>query len=368
MNSRERVLTILQGRQPDKVPWLGDLDYWVTALVGRGQKPQGFQRSPAYIDWHLDLGVGFYLQGYFPFKTIIENCDVKEWREGDNRYRQIVTPKGTLRECWQWMPDDFTEGPTEHLVKSVADLPAYQFVHVNTRYEPDYDFARERLAQLKQTGAGVMLAYLPKSPLMQMVALDVGIIAVVEMISDDTDLFAETIAVVKESHDRAARIAVDSPAEVLMIPENLSSEVVGPALFEQYLRPYQSEWAAAIREAGKFSCIHLDGTLKGLLRQECTVGLSFIEAMTPVPAGDLAVEDWAGFTGKTDTLYWGGLPGILFTPLVSDAQFDAHVKHVLSVMRREPRYVLGVADQVPPSGLESRVRRVAELVEEFGRY
>jgi len=30
--------------------------------------------------------------------------------------------------------------------------------------------------------------------------------------------------------------------------------------------------------------------------------------------------------------------------------------------------VLGVADQVPPSGLESRVRRVRELVEEGGAY
>ena len=37
-------------------------------------------------------------------------------------------------------------------------------------------------------------------------------------------------------------------------------------------------------------------------------------------------------------------------------------------MRREPRYVLGVADQVPPDGLESRVRRVAEIVDEYGFY
>jgi hypothetical protein len=34
-------------------------------------------------------------------------------------------------------------------------------------------------------------------------------------------------------------------------------------------------------------------------------------------------------------------------------------------MRTEPRYVLGVADQVPPTGLESRGRRVRELVEEY---
>ncbi len=37
-------------------------------------------------------------------------------------------------------------------------------------------------------------------------------------------------------------------------------------------------------------------------------------------------------------------------------------------MISQPRYVLGVADQVPPDGLEQRVRRVAELVGEYGRY
>jgi hypothetical protein len=368
LTSRERVLAILNGQQPDRVPWLGDLDYWATALVGRGQKPQGFQKSPEYIDWHIELGVGFYLQGYFPFKTLVENCEVEEWKEGIRRYRRITTPAGTLRECWQWMPDDFTEGSVEHLVKSVSDLPAYQHLHANTRYEPDYDFARQRGELLRQTGAGVMLAYLPKSPLMQLVALDAGIMAVVEMMSDDEGLFAETLGVVKASHDRAARVAVESPAEVLMMPENLSSEVVGPALFEQFMRPYQTEWAAAIQATGKFSCIHLDGTLKGLLKQECSVGLSFIEAMTPAPVGDLAVADWAGFCGNPDTVLWGGIPGGYFTALVDDAEFERHIRQVLSVMRQSPRYVLGVGDQVPPGALASRVRRVGELVEEYGAY
>ena len=54
--------------------------------------------------------------------------------------------------------------------------------------------------------------------------------------------------------------------------------------------------------------------------------------------------------------------------LVSNDEFDTHVRRVLDVMRSEPRYVLGVADQVPPDGLEHRVRRVSELVEEYGAY
>jgi hypothetical protein len=59
---------------------------------------------------------------------------------------------------------------------------------------------------------------------------------------------------------------------------------------------------------------------------------------------------------------------LYFTDLVDEAEFDRLVIDVLAVMRRQPRYVLGVADQVPPGGLRRRVARVAELVEKYGKY
>ena len=98
------------------------------------------------------------------------------------------------------------------------------------------------------------------------------------------------------------------------------------------------------------------------------MGLSFIEAMTPAPVGDLAIEEWPAWRGDSDTIFWGGIPGVYFTDLVDEAEFERHVKQVLAVMRTEPRYVLGVADQVPPDGLVRRVKRVRELVDAFGRY
>ena len=71
MTPRERILTILKGSGPDQVPWFGDLDYWATAKIARKEKPEDFKLSRAYIDWHRELGVGFYLQGHFPFQGII---------------------------------------------------------------------------------------------------------------------------------------------------------------------------------------------------------------------------------------------------------------------------------------------------------
>ncbi len=366
MTLRERVITVLRGRRPDAVPWFGDLDYWATSLISRGMRPTDFKTGDSYIQWHRELGVGFYLQGYFPFRTIIENCEVKEWRNGLDRFRKVETPQGVLRECWRWFPNSYAEAPAEHLIKSAADLAAYRYLHQNTRYEPDYELAEKRRRQVGEMG--IVLCYLPKSPLMQMVALDAGIMTVTEISADAPAELDETIAVVRESHDRASSLALNSPAEVLMIPENLSSEVVGRRLYERYVRDYHETWTRKIHGAGKYSCIHLDGTLRGLLREVCSAGFTFIEAMTPAPVGDLEVGEWAAWSGNSKTILWGGLPGIYFTDKVTDAEFDRHVIAVLGVMRREPRYVLGVADQVPPDGLESRVKRVSRLVEEYGLY
>jgi hypothetical protein len=108
--------------------------------------------------------------------------------------------------------------------------------------------------------------------------------------------------------------------------------------------------------------------MKGLLRETCSRGLTFIEALTPAPVGDLDIEIWAEWSGNSHTVLWGGIPGVYFTGLVSEEEFDCHIKRVLGVMRSVPRYVLGVADQVPPDALERRVRRVRELVERFGVY
>jgi hypothetical protein len=188
---RERLLTLLAGGTPDRVPWFGDLDYWATSLIVRGLKPKDFKEGDAYIEWHRALGVGFYLQGSFPFRTAIENCLVSEWREGLARRRRIETPHGVLTETWTWLPESFSEAPTEHLVKTVADLKAYRHVSENTRYEPDYAFAELRRRQVG--GTGVVLCYLPRSPFMQMVAIDAGIMAVAGIFADDPDELAGTL-------------------------------------------------------------------------------------------------------------------------------------------------------------------------------
>lgn len=366
MSTRERLLNILSGKQPDQVPWFGDLDYWANSLIKRGLKPENFILSDDYIRWHRDLGVGFYLQGYFPYSQIYSNCKVSEWYTGNRHYREISTPSGSVRECWEFIPTSFSEGPVEHFLKSGADIPVMNYIYKNMRFEPDYDIAIRRRHQVGEQG--VVLCYLPKSPFMHLMALEAGIEAVTMTALTMTDEFQDLLETMKNAFDQAAAIAVGSPAEVLMIPENLSSEMVGPDFFKMYMFDYQKKWTTRIREAGKFSFIHIDGTLRGLLEYESQVGFDVLEALTPYPVGDLNFEDIEVMAGGSGCILWGGIPGSYFTDCVDDEEFERHIKHLLSIMVRKPRFVLGVADQVPPDGLERRVRRVSELVSEYGRY
>jgi uroporphyrinogen-III decarboxylase len=366
MTPRARIMAILKGEQPDQVPWFGDLDYWANSLIKRGLKPEGFILSDDYIRWHRELGVGFYLQGYFPYKQTFDNCHVSEWNEGPRHYKEISTPVGSVRECWEYVPTSFSEAPVEHFMKTESDIPVMKYIYENTRFEPDYHIAHLRKQQVGDQG--VVLCYLPKSPFMHLLALEAGVMAVTMAAMTTPDEFKDLLDTMRNAFDQAAQIAVDSPAEVLMIPENLSSEMVGPELFALYMLDYQKEWSKKIREAGKYSFIHMDGTLEGLLRQESSVGFSVLEAITPYPVGDLNIEAIAGITGNSESIVWGGIPGSYFTHCVSEEEFEKHVQHLLTIMVTEPRFVLGVADQVPPDGLESRVKRVSELVNAFGRY
>ena len=157
-----------------------------------------------------------------------------------------------------------------------------------------------------------------------MLVLDSDIMAVTFMETNEPDEFMETLNVMKKSFDKAARISVNCPADALMIPENLSSEMVGPRYFEKYMRSYQQEWIKEIKNADKYSFIHMDGTLRGLLKQEASTGFNVIEAMTPKPVGDLNINDWAKTADNKNTILWGGIPGSYFTPNVDDQEFDRH--------------------------------------------
>jgi uroporphyrinogen-III decarboxylase len=364
MTNRERVLKLLNHTAPDRVPWFGDLDYWYSAAQTAGQLPPEYL-GDGYFQLNRDLGVGFYLQGFFPFTQHNPDISFTETLDGERQIRTMHTPAGELTEIQQYLPTSSSWGYVKHFVETAADLPAFKCYLESLEFSPAYAEIERRRRIIGDNG--VVLVYTPRSPFMQMGTTYVGFINLVYLLADARQEMAELLDLLESKYDRAAEITVASAADCIMIPENLSGEMVGERFYKRFLRPYESKWIQRIRQAGKFSFIHMDGTLKGLLKHVAETGFDVIEAVTPLPSGDMSLSQAAAeITG--DTILWGGLPGIVFTPNFGEDAFVAHVKDMLEIMRRKPAYVLGVADQVPPDGILERVGKVAALCDEFGRY
>jgi hypothetical protein len=364
MNERERVFAVLNGQKPDRIPWFADLDYWIAYLNTEDRMPGKYKNPQGVYQLSRDLGAGFYLQGYFPFHEIHDYEEKIEIR-GNQRMTRAVTPYGEIQQVEAWLPISYCWSWPERYVKNWRDLKPLRYLFEHTYYEPDYQLAAERYDNIGDNG--IVLCYLPRSPFMMTCVLLASIEAVSFALADAHEEFDETMESMTRNLDAAAELAVHSPAECQMIPDNISSEMVGKKLYARYVRPFHERWVRRIREAGKISCVHVDGTLKGLVREISGAGFDFIEAMTPYPVGDLAVEDWQDWVNEK-VVMWGGIPGGYFTDLISDADFDAFVIRLLKTMTSEPRYVLGVADQVSPCSRWERIARVRRLVDQYGEY
>ena len=142
MTNRDRILTILSRGTPDRVPWFGDLDYWYHAAIQKQTLKERYH-GDGYFKLNRDLGVGFYLQGFFPF---VQNSDVSfsEKTINGQRIKTMITPKGDLHEITQYLPTSYSSGYVKHFVETVDDLPAFKHYLFSLHFTPAYDEAIRR--------------------------------------------------------------------------------------------------------------------------------------------------------------------------------------------------------------------------------
>lgn len=368
MTERQRILSILRREQPDQLPWCADLAYWIEGLRIDGRYPPQYENTECdngLQKLHRDLGAGFYLQGYEPFTAQPQGYEEIVERNGRTQIRRLRSSTRELTEISEFSRISYSWGITKHLVENADDLKVYCDMLEQTRFATDYVLADQRYRTVKDNG--VVLCYTPKSPLMRLIALESGVENFTYMLLDEESTILDCLQRMEKKFDEAAALAVASPAECIMIPENITSECVKP--FYPLMEGYHRKWTAKIRNAGKYSFVHQDGTVRGLIGElSKRSGFDVIEAVTPKPVGDVDLEE-ARELVNPDTIIWGGIPGGFFREdSVSDTEFEDHVRRCIQIMTQSPRYVLGVADQVVPGSSQRRIQKVRELVDHWGKY
>ena len=366
-NKRQAVLDILNGDVPEFVPWFADLDYWIPYLRLNGLLMPDEECALGKIALSKNVGAGYYLQGIMPINITYNHHVHVEKLERINGQKnlEIRTKYGILCERESFNTDSYTWNITKHMVKTADDLKSLINLYENIVYSQNYD-ALAGIAEMIGDN-GFTVAYFPKSPLSEMLTRRADMESMIYLMEDEPELFQDLMKIVFEKHIEAAEMIASSPCDMIMFPENITSEVISPENYILYIEPYIKKCLNFAKNTKKITLIHMDGSLKGLLSLVAKTGIDIIEAVTPYPAGALTLEQIRCEAGE-DVILWGGLPGIYFSKYTSDVNFEKHVRIAIDFARSDRRFILGVADQVPPYTSRDRVCLVNELVLKYGRY
>lgn len=373
MTERERLLAVYRGETPDRVPFFLDISHW---FYHKHKLP--FDLSVPHlepewelIEYHKRVGAGFYvpnLNSYFDasFPDDVVATTTKEMTPaGPEITWRIETPIGVIERKRVWEERSYSWNVSKWGIDTAQDLRVLGYAMSRMRWTPAWDRYYPWVEALGDLG----VVYMPigYSAMGHLLAYWMGIEKTIYATMDMPDVLHEVVDEINDNLLNCVDMVCQGPAEVIFMGDNFSGDVQPPHFFKEWSEPYYVEVLRRIRAAGKYSAVHIDGRLKGILKAFAELGASCADAVTPTPMGDLTPAQCREKAGP-DMVLSGGVAPNLWLADVSDEEFTQAVLDWLEIRKLSPFIVANAGDQVPPNALEYRIEMMRELVEKYGKF
>ena len=373
MTLRERILAVYRGETPDTVPYMLDLSHWFYESRKLPWDLSLAYEEPEYalIDCHRQLGAGFYMPnlGSF-FEASFEDgvrAETEKRQVGDTPEIawRLGTSRGTIERARIWDERTYAWGVSRWGIRDENDLRVFAEAMSQRRFAPRWDRYRLWLDYVGDTG----VVYLTPgySAMGHLLNYWMGIERTMYAVADWPELIQEVVDAVNGNNLDLIDLLCESPAEIIMMGDNFSSDIQPPHFFEQWSKPYYSEAIQRLHQAGKRVAVHIDGQLHGALTMIRDAGADCGDAITPTPMGDLSPAQCRAEAGG-DFILSGGVSPDLWLPQSPIEVFEAKVLEWLALKEESPRLIAAAGDQVPPGAEEKRITLMRDLVEEHGRF
>ncbi len=367
----ERVVSVFEGRKPDKMPWMADLTYWYSAQEYLSTLPEKYRGWKGRLRLYKDLGCAAHEDLYCSVhKVRYKNVRITTRRENLPDGSMLVhikysTPVGKLHMIRKFSPTSVTWFTIKYPVEKVDDLKILKFIYEDQEVEPNEDAYIHQLKLMEMwEGWGIVSSLPPRSPFARMLIELAGPITTFKLYWKSREELDELIDVMANSDDPIYEAINEAPAKFVYFGENISSDIVSPTIFKRYYLPYYKKRCKQLHAKGKYIYVHIDGRLRGVLPLLKESGVDCAQSLTPAPVGDLPIEEFRKVAGS-DIILAGGLPGIYFSKRYSENLLYDMVRKVLECYLSDNKFIMCVADQVPPDGDIKRVKKVSELIEQY---
>jgi hypothetical protein len=372
MTMRERILAVYRGETPDVVPYMLDLSHW---FYHKNRMP--WDLSVAYerpeselIAYHKRAGAGFYMPNLGSFYSATYGADVqsevsKVHHDGvPEIVWQLTTPLGSIERRRMWEEVSYSWAITHWGVQTEQDLRVLGYALASLTYSSHWERYKAWVDEIGDMGVVYLSA--GYSAMGHLLNYWLGVSGTAFAAADWPDTLREVVDQINNNNLKLIDLLATSPAEIVIMGDNFSSDLQPPRFFEQWSRPYYTEAIRRLHAAGKYVAVHIDGKLRGAIAMIRDVGADCGDAITPAPMGDLAPLACREEAGPRFILS-GGVPPNLWLREAPVEAFKKSVQDWLALKQYGPRLIANAGDQVPPHAAEDRIEIMRELVERHGR-
>jgi hypothetical protein len=286
-----------------------------------------------------------------------EDIKITETVGKDKSLVVISTPRGELvrelelptAEGWRLLT---------YPIQSAEDIETAIWYYENT----SFTFSRDKFEKARQEFGerGEPQFYVPRSGYQTLAIEMMGLEKLIYALNDFPAKVERLMAAIDNSYDGLyEEITSCGKVRILNFGENIDANIVPPTYFENYCIPFYVKRAKQCRQAGIFTHIHIDGSCKPLLKYFKDLPFDGLEALTPLPQGDVTLEELKEAIG--DKILLDGIPAIMFLPHYTDRELEEFTIKALELF--SPNLILGASDEVPPPSDIEKIRLVSEILE-----
>jgi len=354
-------MAVVSGRPVDRPPFMADLSHWYDENTKNATIPPPYQGLDILgvhkaVGAGLNCGAGLCHTEQRDLATVTTD---ESHRKTVTRTTTYKTPHGDLRTIEKMIPTAASWHIMEHPIKGIEDFKAYEWVirdQIRTPTPWGYKQAAEYVGD-----HGIVSTWLGWAPLQQLMLGLMGQEQAVYALHDypkETEAF---MAFLDESDDERFDIVCDSEVQFVWLANHIDGLMVSPTLFQKYCMPYYQKRTEQLHKHGKTCVSHYDGRLKGIMPMLKDTGVDVIEAITPLPMGDISLEEIKRHKG--DLVVWGGMFASIFCPPYTEQDVLDHLFRWLDAVGE--RGVVAMGDDVPPNGDIEKVRVISEALEQM---
>lgn len=351
-------LEIFRGHDPGRVLWQPRLEFWYEVNTRRGTLPQHLgDCSLLDLYDYCQASVRYFTR---PLRVGHTNVAVREeWVDEKRLQRTYETRAGVLTEVVHYDEWGLSAYHEEYRLKTPEDFRIYQSVLEDEEWTWDQEAYERDLQRVDRRGAPQF--YFRRSPVQGLFIENMGFERTIFMMHDHPEVIDRYVEAATAADDRMYQVLCAAPVDIVNFGENIDGHMDPPRIWRRHLLPTYRRRAQQLKNAGKLTHIHVDGAMKLLVPELREGPFDGIEACTPVPQGDVTLEQIKEALG--DRILLDGIPAVYFLPYYPLETLLDCARQIVDMFY--PRLVLGVSDEVPPDGDIERVRLVGEMAREM---